>query len=124
MARPKPKKKQMTLEHFAAAIQNDYLALGKKMESGFQSIREDMASKEDVRKLRNDMATHTALVDVHEDVKRLNEIVVSKADLSEAIRRELDASPYAKEAEVKDLHERLLRVEEKLDMKPRRRALP
>jgi hypothetical protein len=42
-----------------------------------------------------------------------------KADLEESIRRQLDVSPYAKEADVKDLRERLLRVEEKLRIKPR-----
>jgi len=104
----------MTLDDFAAAIQNDYLALGKKMETGFRSIREDMKK----------LATHAALVEVRDDVKQLNEIMVSKADLAETIRRELDASPYARDAEVKDLRERLLRVEEKLDMKPSRRAIP
>ena len=112
----------MTLDDFAAAIQRDYLALGKKMETGFRSIREDMATQEEVRKIRNEMATHAALVEVRDDVKRLNEIMVSKADLGETIRRELDTSPYAREAEVKDLRERLLRVEEKLDLKPNRRA--
>jgi hypothetical protein len=48
--------------------------------------------------------------------------MVSKADLAETIRRELDASPFARESDVKDLRERLLRVEEKLGIKPSRRA--
>jgi hypothetical protein len=116
------RKKKMTLDDFAAAIQKDYLTLGKQMETGFKSIREDMATKEDIRKIRNETATHSALVDVHDDVKRLNEMMVSKADLAETIRRELDASPFAREADVKDLRDRLLRVEEKLAMKPNRRA--
>jgi len=110
----KPKKKPLSFEHYARAIQTDIADLGKEMRDGFKSMHSDIATGfENVRK-----QTH----DIREDVKRLNEIMVSKADLSEAIRRELDISPYAKEADVKEIRERLFRVEEKLGLKPSRRA--
>lgn len=117
MAKPTNKKKKpMTLEDFAAAVHEDYL-----------TIKKHMATKEDIRDVRAEMtsmrvATGAALRDVRDDVQRLNEIMVSKADLAETIRRELDASPYAKEADIKDLAKRLLRVEEKLGLKPSHRA--
>ncbi len=74
-----------------------------------------------LRQVREEMATHKDLLEVKDDVRRLNEIMVSKADLSE-IRRELDASPHAKQADVKDLSERVLRVEEAVGIKQKRRA--
>jgi hypothetical protein len=117
-AKRKTQKKELSFEHYARAIQTDIARLGKSMEAGFKSIHEEMATKDDVRKVRQDMATHKNLLEVQDDVRRLNDIMVSKADLSETIRRELDASPFAKESEVKDLSGRLLRVEEKLGMKP------
>jgi hypothetical protein len=115
-AKTKVGKKGTSFQGFARALQTDIARLGKSMETGFT------ATKEDIRKVREEMATRAALLEVRDDVKRLNEIVVSKADLSETIRRELDASPYAKEADVKDLHERMLRVEEAVGIKPKRRA--
>jgi hypothetical protein len=118
----KTQKKELSFEHYARAIQTDIAHLGKSMEAGFKSIHEEMATKEDIRKVREEMATHKTLLEVRGDVQRLNEIMVSKADLSETIRRELDASPFAKESEMKHLSERLLRVEEKLGIKPGHRS--
>jgi hypothetical protein len=118
----KTKAKTPSFERYARAIQTDIARLGKSMEAGFKSIHEEMATKEDIRKVREEMATHKNLLEVRDDVQRLNEIMVSKADLSETIRRELDAPPFAKESEVKDLNERMLRVEEAVGIKPKRRA--
>src|SRR5580658_7441143 len=99
-AKRKTKTKELSFEHYARAIQTDIAQLGKSMEAGFKSIQEEMATKDDIRKVRDQMATHKNLLEVREDIQRLNEIMVSKADLSETIRRELDASPFAKESEV------------------------
>ena len=116
MATPKPKKKPPSFEHYARAIQTDIADLGKEVREGFKSMRSGVdAGFENARKQMHD---------IREDVTRLNEIMVSKADLTETIRRELDASPYAKEADVKDLRDHLLRVEEKLGLKPSRHVLP
>ena len=52
----------------------------------------------------------------------ITDSMVSKADLSEAIRHELDASPFAKASEMKDLNERMLLVEEAVGIKPKRRG--
>jgi hypothetical protein len=116
MKKPTTRKKPMTLENFAAAIQRDFSTLRDDMTAGFSTIRAEMTS------MRDKMATHAALREVRDDVQRLNDIMVSKADLAETIRRELDTSPYAKETDVKDLRERLLHIEEKLGLKPTHRA--
>jgi hypothetical protein len=122
----KPKKKNLTLDDFAAAIQQDYLALVAKMDDGFKKMRGEMATNEELdagfRAIRNDMATHKALLEVHDDVKRLNGIMVSKADLEETIQRKLDTSPFANERDLTDLRLRVRRIEGKLGMKPSRSA--
>jgi hypothetical protein len=48
--------------------------------------------------------------------------MVSKADLAETVRRELDASPFAKERDVKELRDRLAVVERKLGIEKAHRA--
>ena len=55
-----------------------------------------------------------SIEDLRADVKMVTEIMVSKAELAETIRRELGASPFGKESEVKDPRERLSLVERKL----------
>ncbi|MGA2674957.1 MAG: hypothetical protein ABSE99_17215 [Terracidiphilus sp.] len=105
----KPKTKERSFEHYARAIQTDIANLGKEVRDGFQSIRKDMdAGFLNVRRQMDD---------IRDDVGRMNGIMVSKADLESTVRYELDTSPFAKEAEVKGLRERLLRVEKKLGMK-------
>jgi hypothetical protein len=92
-AKPKqPKKKIKTLDEFAAAIHTDYLTISKQM-----------ATKEDIRQIRNDMGI--GFRDLHADVKMITEVIVSKADLTEAIREELDKSSFAKEKDVAELRE-------------------
>jgi hypothetical protein len=49
----KPKKKPMTLDDFAVAIQKDYTALRKDMSAGFAQVREE--TKEQARQLRAEM---------------------------------------------------------------------
>jgi hypothetical protein len=98
----------MTLEDMARAIQGDLalmatkgdiLALGATMDDGFKKVRNEIA-------------------DVRDDVVRMNGIMVSKGDLAETLRRELDVSPYARESDIKEVRDRLLRVEQKLGLKP------
>ena len=122
-AKRKIQKKELSFEQYARAIQTDIAHLGKSMEAGFKSMREEIGSirgemAAGFHRVRDEMASHKNLLEVRDDVQRLNDMMVSKADLSEAIRRELDASPFAKESEVKDLNHRLVRVEEKTGIKP------
>ena len=116
----KIEKKKLTLDDFAAAIQKDYAA-----------IRRDMATKEDIRQIRegmatgfrnvrDEMATRMAMRDLQADVKTITDVMVSKADLAEAVRTELDAPSQARA--IDDLRTRVLHVEEKLGIKRNRRA--
>jgi len=104
MATPKAKKKERSLDHYARAIRDDIATLGEKMDFGFAKV-------------------HKQMRDIREDLKRFNEAMVSKADLEETIRRELDKSPYAKESDLNDLRTRVVRLEEKLGLAPRHHAL-
>jgi hypothetical protein len=118
----KTKTKELSFEHYARAIQTDIAQLGRQVAEGFKSIREEMATKEDLFNLGQKMVTREEFRELRSDVKMITDSMVSKADLSETIRRELDASPYAKESEVKHLSERMLRVEEAVGIKPKRRT--
>src|SRR5580692_8937786 len=125
MANPRikrSKKKPMTLDDFAMAIQRDISSLRDDMTAGFSAVREEMATKEDLFALSQKMVTREEFRNLQSDVKMITDSMVSKADLAETLRRELEASPFAKEADVKELRERLLRVEEKLGLKATRRA--
>jgi hypothetical protein len=102
----KPKKKPLSFDHYARAIQADIAHLTETVKAGFASIRGDMDS---------------GFTNVRDDVARMNGIMVSKAELEETIRRQLDVAPYATETGVKELGERVLRVETKLGIKSRRR---
>src|SRR5438067_12753501 len=110
MTKPKPKEKATNVEGFFRAIQEDLVA-----------VRRDMATKDELRQIRGEMVTKAELREIRDDVKRLTDVVVSKADLANTIREEVDKSPYAKEKEVEDLRARVLRLEEKLGMKAGRR---
>lgn len=99
------------------------------MEGYFQAIQHDlagMATKNDIQQSRAEMErgfkhveasfknVYHQIGEVRDDVKRLNEIMVSKADLAETVRRELDAAPFAKQSEVKELRERITVIEQKI----------
>jgi hypothetical protein len=114
----KPKKKAMTLEDFAVAIQTDYTALRKDMATGFGEIREEMATKEGIRQLRAEMGIGFRNVDA--DMKIMAEAMVSKADLANTLAEELAKSPYARQ--IQDLQTRVNALESKLGVKPTRRA--
>ena len=114
----------MTIDDLAGAIQRDFLAIRRDMatKADIRAIREEMATKEDLFELSQKMVTREEFHNLQSDVKMITDSMVSKADLAETIRRELETSPYAKETDVKDLRERLLRIEEKLGLKPTHRA--
>ena len=124
MAKPTTKKKAMTIDDLAGAIQRDFLAIRKDMatKADIRAIREEMATKQDLFELSQKMVTREEFRELRSDVKMITDAMVSKADLAETIRRELDTSPYAKETDVKDLRERLIRIEEKLGLKTTHRA--
>jgi hypothetical protein len=113
----KPKTKERPFGHYARAIQTDIANLGKEVRDGFQEARDAFQST------RKDMDAgflnvRKQMDDIRDDVRRMNEVMVSKADLETTIRYELETSPFVREADVKDLRERLLRVEKKLGIKP------
>lgn len=117
----------MSFEGHARAIQTDIARLTKTVESGFKSMREEIdAVRESMTKgfaeVRREMATKAELRELRDDVQRMNDIMVSKADLSEALRRELDRAPYARESDVRDLQTRMMRIEGVLNLKGKHRA--
>jgi hypothetical protein len=77
-----PKKKAMTLDDFAVAIQKDYTALRKDMAAGFAHVREEI--KEQARQLRAEMGIGFRSLDA--DVRMMTDAMVSKADLANALR--------------------------------------
>lgn len=120
MATSKTKKKGDSFERYAQAIQNDIATLADNMKAGFQSIREEMAAKEDIRKVREEMVSKAEFKEVRDDVKRITDAMVSKADLEASMRDEFGKSEHARNIE--DLRGRVGRIEEKLGMKPSRHA--
>ncbi len=109
--KPKPKKKEDSFGHYARAIQNDIAALGGKM-----------ATKDDIRQIREEMVTKGEFKEVRDDVKRITDAMVSKADLEETISDEFGKSQHARH--IDDLRSRVGHIEEKLGMKPSRHATP
>ena len=112
----KLKKKAMTLDDFAVAIQRDYTALRKEMASGFTEMHEEI--KENSRQLRAEMGIGFRNLDA--DVKMLTDAMVSKADLANTLAEELAKSPYVRQ--IADLQTRVNALESKLGIKPTRRA--
>ena len=104
------KKKIITIEDLAAAIQQDFSTLRDDMTIGFRAIREEMATKEDIRKIREEMATKENLADLGDRIS------VAKDELQEQIA----GLRYAKE--IDELRARVKFVEHKLGIEQRRRA--
>jgi hypothetical protein len=113
---PKSKKKAMTLDDFAVAIQKDYTALRKDMAAGFAHVREE--TKEQARQLRAEMGI--GFRNLEADVKMMTDAMVSKADLANTLAEELAKSPYTRQ--IADLQTRVDVLESKLGIKPTRRA--
>jgi hypothetical protein len=114
----KVKKKPMTLDDFAIAIQKDYTALRKDMAAGFAQVRAEMGTKAELRLLRSEM--QIGFKNVNDDVKMITDTMVSKADLSNTLAEELAKSPYTRQ--IADLQTRVDVLESKLGIKPTRRA--
>jgi hypothetical protein len=113
------KKKPMTLEDFAAAVHEDYLAIRKDMAT--KKDLERFATKEDLWPMQRDIRTLDKNVrDLRGDVKNITDAMVSKADLANTLREELATSPYAKQIE--DLQTRVNVLESKLGIKSTHRA--
>ena len=102
MVKSKPKKKIKTLDDFAAAIHEDYLTIDEKV----GKIHHEMVT------IRDEMVTKGEFKEVRDDVKRITDAMVSKADLEETIRDEFGKSRHAKHIE--DLRSRVGHIEEKL----------
>jgi hypothetical protein len=114
----KPKKKAMTLDDFALAIQTDYMALRKDVATGFDHIQKEMATKEDIRQIRAE--TGIGFRNLGADMKMVTDAMVSKSDLANTLAEELAKSPYARQ--IADLQTRVNILESKLGTKPTRRA--
>jgi predicted nucleic acid-binding Zn-ribbon protein len=112
--KPKPKAAPLTLAHFerfTRAIQNDFKNLDDRVARLGGKV-DDLDGK--VTRIGKDVA------EIREDVKNLNDLMVSKTDLRDAVREELDRSRQARD--IDDLRVRMVRVEERLGLKPSRRA--
>jgi len=110
----KPKKKAMTLDDFALAIQKDLARMATK--DDIRAIRED--TKAEIQQLRNEMGIGFRNIDA--DMKMMADVMVSKADLANTLAEELAKSPYARQ--IQDLQTRVQVLEGKLGVKPTRRA--
>ena len=114
----KPKEKPPTLDKFFRAIQEDLTAIRRDM-----ATKEDTATKDDIRALRGEMAnlaTRAELREVRDDVKRITDMMVSKAHV-EALREEL-LREIKDSKHIDELRERLAVVERKLGIEKSRRA--
>ena len=115
----KPRKKLLTLDDFAEAIQTDLARMVTKED--IQAIREEMVTKADLWPMQRDLKTLDKNVrDLRDDVKMVTDAMVSKADLANTLADELAKSPYTRQIE--DLQTRVNVLESKLGVKPTRRA--
>ncbi len=102
------RKKIKTMDEFAVMIHKDYMALDKKITGEIKTVRRDMATKVELDGVK------FAIKELQEDVKNINENMVSKADLAIAIRDEFNQSDHGKRIE--NLRFRMDRVEDELGL--------
>jgi hypothetical protein len=114
----KPKKKPMTLEDFAVAIQKDYLSLRKDVAAGFAQVRAEMATKAELRLLRSEM--QIGFKNMNDDVRMITDTMVSKADLANTLAEELAKTPFSRQ--IADHETRINAIESKVGIRPTRRA--
>ena len=108
---PKRKATPLTLEHlesFARAIHKDYKDLGGKITRLDDKV---VVLGRDVTGLK------TGAKELREDVKNMNDMMASKTDVEDIVRRELSRSQEAKDIE--NLRTRMTRVEGKLGINER-----
>jgi len=115
----KPKKKKITLDDFAVAIQRDLARMATKQDlAGLHrdvgELLENMVTKLDLKQI------HGRLSELSQDVKTVTEVMVSKADL-ETLREEL-LREIRDGKHIDELRERLAIVEGKLGIPKTRRA--
>jgi hypothetical protein len=111
----KPKKKAMTLEDFAAAIQTDLARMATKddlkglaTKQELAEIRDEIATKKDIQAVREEMAISFSTLG--------DRIVNAKDELQEQIA----GLKYAKE--IDELRARVHMLEQKVGIRPTRRA--
>jgi hypothetical protein len=106
------RKKIKTIDDFAVMIHKDYMVLDKKVT---RMGKELVGVDGKVNSMKSDIGgLKFAVKELQEDVKHINENMVSKADLSIAIRDEFNQSHHGKQIE--NLRVRMDRVEDKLDL--------
>lgn len=109
----------MTLEDFAAAIHTDLLRMATK--DDLREIRKDMATKTDLWPMQRDIKTLDKNVrELRSDVKMITDSMVSKADLANTLADELAKSPYARRIDAIDARVNVL--EQKAGIKPSHRT--
>ena len=116
----KPKKKAMTLDDFAVAIQKDLARMATKED--IKTIREEMATKDDLQALRDETRKEFAVIReqmaTKEDLSAVSDrISVAKEQLQEQI----SGLKYAKE--IDELRARVNVLEHKTGIRPTRRAV-
>ena len=123
---PEPKrKKPMTLDAFAASIQADFAAINRRLDT--VAAKEDLkvATKEEVREIRDGLAMVTEVMATKADLKTLRDEMATKEDIrsvrdvmatKEDLKRLRDdlIQEIAKGQHLNELRERLARVERRL----------
>jgi hypothetical protein len=114
---PTKKKKLMSIDELAVAIQKDYRALSQKMD--------DMVTKADLDKklwpIQRDIKTlDTNVRELRADLRTNTEIMVSKADLANEFTEEFAQSEHGRQ--LKDVRRRVEVLEGKLGIKQNHRA--
>jgi len=111
----KPKKKAMTLEDFATLLQTDLARMATKED--LKAIREEMATKKDLEQF----ATKKDLADVREEMaisfSTLGDRIVNAKD---ELQEQIAGLNYAKE--IDELRARVQMLEQKVGIRPTRRA--
>jgi hypothetical protein len=117
----KPKKKAMTLEDFAVAIQKDYLSLRKDMATGFAQVRAEMATKEDLQALRDETRKEFALIREQMATKKDLSAVSDRISVAkDQLQEQISGLKYAKE--IDELRARVNTLEDKVGIHQSRRA--
>lgn len=121
MKKTKPKKKPMTLEDFAVAIQKDYRSLRKDVAAGFAQVRAEMATKDDLQALRAE--TRKEFVAIREQMATKEDLAAVSDRISvakEQLQEQISGLRYARE--IDELRARVNVVESKLGIKSSHRA--
>ena len=117
----KPKKKAMTLEDFAIAIQKDYLSLRKDVAAGFAQVRSEMATKDDLQALRDETRKEFAAIREQMATKEDLAAVSDRISIAkEQLQEQISGLKYAKE--IDELRARVITLESKVGIRPTRRA--